>query len=152
MLVISNRVKPIIWRVVVQQKCSVLGLTVGKIAIGAGCFMVVWACAVSYLGDSQSMTSWIPAFLGGPILILGYLALARPDRRKLWMHLVAVIAAITFLGGLDFLRPLFTEQNPMSNPLAGLSKLMLLCVGGLLLAACISSFNWTRKNQASGKP
>ena len=135
-----------------RQEFSVFGMSVEKIAVGAGLFLVVWACAVSVLGNSQSMTSWIPAFLGGPISILGYLALSRPDHRKLWMHLVAVIAAITFLGGLDFLRPLFTEQNPMSNPLAGLSKLMLLCVGGLLLAACISSFNWTRKNQASGKP
>lgn len=98
------------------------------------------------------MTSWIPAFLGGPILILGYLALAQPDRRKLWMHLVAAIAAVTLLGGLDFFRPLFTGQNPLGNPLAGLSKLMLFCVGGLLLTACISSFIWTRKNQAKSSP
>ena len=131
-----------------QQEFSVFGMSVEKIAVGAGLFLVVWACAVSVLGNSQSMTSWIPAFLGGPISILGYLALSRPDHRKLWMHLVAASAALTLLGGLDFFRPIFTGQNPLSNPWAGLSKLMLFCVGGFLLTSCVRSFVWARKNQA----
>ena len=133
-----------------QREFSVLGMSVEKIAVGAGLFLVVWACAVSVLGNSQSMTSWIPAFLGGPISILGYLALSRPDHRKLWMHLVAASAALTLLGGLDFFRPVFTGQNPLSNPVAGFSKLMLFCVGGLLLFSCIRSFVWARKNKARG--
>ena len=131
-----------------QQEFSVFGMSMEKIAVGAGLFLVVWACAVSVLGNSQSMTSWIPAFLGGPISILGYLALSRPDHRKLWMHLVAASAALTLLGGLDFFRPIFTGQNPLINPWAGLSKLMLFCVGGFLLASCVRSFVWARKNQA----
>lgn len=134
-----------------QQEFSIFGLTLEKIAIGAGCFLVLWACAVFVLGNSQSITSWIPAFLGGPIFICGYLALAWPNKKKLWMHLVAVVAAITLLGGLDFFRPIFTGQNPLSNPLAGLSKLMLFCVGAFLLNSSIRAFVWARKNQAKSR-
>ena len=65
-----------------QQEFSIFGLTLEKIAIGAGCFLVLWACAVFVLGNSQSITSWIPAFLGGPIFICGYLALAWPNKKK----------------------------------------------------------------------
>ena len=132
-----------------QQEFSILGTSMEKLAVGAGLFLVVWACAVSVLGNSQSMTSWIPAFFGGPIFILGYLALSQPNYRKRCMHLVAAIAALTLLGGFDFFRPIFTGQNPLSNPWAGLSKLMLFCVGGFLLTCCLRSFFWARKNQAA---
>ena len=133
-----------------QREFSVLGLTIEKIAISAGLFLVVWASVASILGESRSITSWIPAFLGGPILIVGCLALLLPGRRKLLMHLVAAIALLTLLGGLDFFRPVLTGQNPLSNPVAGFSKLMLFCVGGLLLFSCIRSFVWARKNKARG--
>lgn len=130
-----------------QQEFSIFGLNAEKMAIGAGFFLVVWGCSVSVLGGSQSITSFIPTFLGAPLLFFGYMARAQPNRRTLWMHIVALITLLTFLGGLDFFRPIFAGQNPFSNPLAALSKLMLVCVGGVALFSCIGSFVWARKNK-----
>jgi hypothetical protein len=99
------------------------------------------------MSQSESITSWIPAFLGAALLLFGGLAIVNSSSKKLWMHLVVVMAVIIFFGGFDFFRPIFYGEDPFSNFAAACSKLMLFFVGGILTFFCIKSFIWARKNR-----
>jgi hypothetical protein len=123
-----------------------VGMTIPKFTITYGVFLVVWATAVSIGVGSKSFTSWIPAMMGGPILISGFMAQAKPNQKKLWMHVAVVFGLLAFLGGGDFFRGFAAEGGPFAKPAAGASKLMLFVTGGLFTFACVKSFIWARKN------
>ena len=99
------------------------------------------------IAQSDSITSYIPSILGLPLILFGYLTLKIPSRKKLFMHLVVMVAFIIFLGGLDFFRPIFNGDDLFSNFYAGISKLMLFFVGATLTYICVKSFIYARKNK-----
>tara|TARA_B100001113_G_scaffold314589_1_gene280273 strand:- start:825 stop:1106 length:282 start_codon:yes stop_codon:yes gene_type:complete len=88
------------------------------------------------------MTSYIPSFLGIPVLIFSFLAFNYPNKKKLFMHITATFVLIIFLGGLDILRGL---SDLFSNFWADLSKLMLLLTGLSMTILNIKSFIFARK-------
>ncbi len=45
------------------------GLTMEKLSICYGLFLVLWGLIISFISGSGSMTSYIPSFLGAPVLI-----------------------------------------------------------------------------------
>ena len=97
------------------------------------------------MSESNSITSLIPSILGLPILVFSYLSKIFPSKQKLFMHLVVIIGALIFLGGLDFFRG-FLIENTMGSTWASLSKLMMLITGGVFCYACILSFIHARRN------
>ena len=121
-----------------------LGRTMDNVSIGYGILLIIWSACISWISDSDSFTSWIPAFLGLPIFFFGSLARLRPEKKKLFMHFTVVFGLLAFLGGLDFLRGIVSELGPFSNLYAGSSKLMLLLSGGLFCYLCIKSFKFAR--------
>ena len=125
------------------------GMSISKFAIVYGAFLVVWATLISIGVGSKSFTSWIPAMMGGPILISGFLAQSKPNQRKLWMHIAVLFGLFAFLGGGDFFRGFASEAGPFAKPAAGASKLMLFVTGGIFTFACVKSFIWARKNADS---
>jgi hypothetical protein len=47
--------------------------------------------------DHRSVTALIPAFVGVPLLVLGALAVAKPDLRKHTMHAAAALGLLGFV-------------------------------------------------------
>ena len=121
-----------------------LGLTVEMLSIFYGIFLIIFGISISLLSNSNSITSYIPAFLGLPIYFFGHLSMRYPEKKKLFMHIIVLLGLVIFLGGLDFLRsyPYFFE-----NFWADISKLSLLISGLIFTYINIQSFIFVRKNK-----
>jgi hypothetical protein len=127
-----------------KNEYTFMGLTMENISLIYGIFLLLWGIGVSYLSDSNSITSYIPSIFGLPILLFAVLALLIPSKKKLLMHIVVTFGLIIFLGGLDFFRSL---GNPFENVWADSSKLMMMITGFLFTLLCVKSFIFTRKNK-----
>ena len=103
-----------------------LGINIEKISILYGFFLISWGIIISFLSGSISITSYIPSFLGIPVLLFSFLAYKFPNKKKVFMHITATFVLIVFLGGLDILRGI---SSLFENFWADLSKLMLLFSG-----------------------
>ena len=127
-----------------KNEYTFMGLTMENISLIYGIFLILWGIGVSYLSDSNSITSYIPSIFGLPILLFAVLALLIPSKKKLLMHIVVTFGLIIFLGGLDFFRSL---GNPFENVWADSSKLMMMITGFLFTLRCVKSFIFARKNK-----
>jgi hypothetical protein len=127
-----------------KNEYTFMGLTMENISLIYGIFLILWGIGVSYLSDSNSITSYIPSIFGLPILLFAVLALLVPSKKKLLMHIVVTFGLIIFLGGLDFFRSL---GNPFENVWADSSKLMMMITGFLFTLLCVKSFIFARKNK-----
>ena len=114
-------------------------------------FKMLWSnlirkvdCTINIFADDNK-SILIPTFFGLLVLLLGVLSLLMPSRRKLLMHLVAILGVLIFLGGLDFIRSALSS-GVFSNPWADLSKLMMALTGFIFCFLCIKSFIVARKN------
>tara|TARA_Y100000768_G_scaffold121066_1_gene89500 strand:- start:399 stop:827 length:429 start_codon:yes stop_codon:yes gene_type:complete len=131
-----------------NSEFKIAGLTMEKLSIYYGFFLILWGVIVSFLSGSSSMTSYIPSILGVPILIFSYLSVKFVTKKKMFMHIVVLFGLIIFLGGLDFLRSLITG-NAFENLWADLSKIMMLITGLFFTYQCIRSFIYARKIRES---
>tara|TARA_B100001093_G_scaffold513577_1_gene585799 strand:- start:886 stop:1287 length:402 start_codon:yes stop_codon:yes gene_type:complete len=127
-----------------EQEFKVFNLEMEKVSIVYGLFLIVWGITISFISQSDSMTSYIPSLLGFPILLFGYLTLKYPAKKKIFMHIVVLFGVIIFLGGLDLFRGLSTLFDAFW---ADLSKSMLLISGFLFSYWNIKSFIFIRKNK-----
>ena len=125
-----------------KNEYTFIGLTMENISLIYGVFLILWGIGVSYLSDSNSITSYIPSMFGLPILLFAILTLLIPSKKKLLMHIVVTFGLITFLGGLDFFRSL---GNPFENVWADSSKLMMMITGFIFTLLCVKSFIFARK-------
>ena len=125
-----------------EFKCC--GLTVEKLSVYYGIFLISWGLVISLISGSDSITSYIPSILGLILLLFSSLAIKVPSKKKFFMHIVVLIGVIIFLGGLDVLR---SFENLFDNYWADLSKLMLLISGLCFTAVNIKSFVFIRKNK-----
>ena len=123
-----------------KNEYQIFGLNASKISIIYGVVLVAFAVFISAASGSQSITSYIPAMLGLPILIFGLVALVVPSRQKLVMHINVVVGLIIFLGGLSVVGSILSGMLLTSNLWANISKLFLLVSGALYLTFCIKSF------------
>ena len=127
-----------------EQEFKVFNLEMERISVFYGLFLVAWGVIISFLSKSDSMTSYIPSFLGFPILLFGYLTLKFPEKKKIFMHIVVLLGIIIFFGGLDIIRNLSTLFDSFW---ADLSKLMLLITGFIFSYWNVKSFTFVRKNR-----
>ncbi len=128
---------------------KVIGLTMEKLSIYYGLFLILWGVIISFISGSGSMTSYIPSILGVPILVFSYLSIKFVSKKKMFMHIVVLFGLIIFLGGLDFIRTLVTG-NAFGNIWADLSKIMMLITGLFFTYQCIRSFIHARKMRETG--
>ena len=127
-----------------EKEFTFLGKEMEKVSIFYGAFLIFWGFLVSVLSQSSSITSFIPAFFGLPILIFGFLTLKFPAKKKVFMHIAVLFGILAFLGGLDIMRNI---GSLFDNLWADLSKLMLLITGFSYTYLCIKSFIFARKNK-----
>ena len=120
------------------------GLTVEKLSVYYGVFLISWGFVISFISGSDSFTSYIPSVLGLIVFLFSVLAIKIPNQQKLFMHLVVLFGVAIFLGGLDVLRSL---DNLFDNYWADLSKLMLLVTGFCFTVINVKSFIFIRKNK-----
>lgn len=120
------------------------GLTVEKLSVYYGVFLISWGFVISFISGSDSFTSYIPSVLGLIVFLFSVLAIKIPNQKKLFMHLVVLFGVVIFLGGLDVLRSL---DNLFYNYWADLSKLMLLVTGFCFTVINVKSFIFIRKNK-----
>ena len=73
-----------------------MGLTMENLSICYGLFLIIWGIIVSLISKSGSFTSYIPSFLGLPILIFSYLAIKFETKKKIFMHIVVLFGLIIF--------------------------------------------------------
>ena len=132
-----------------NSEFKVVGLTMEKLSIYYGFFLILWGVIISFISGSNSMTSYIPSILGIPILVFSYLSIKFASKKKMFMHIVVLFGLIIFLGGLDFIRSLVTG-NVFSNLWADLSKIMMLFTGLFFTYQCIKSFIHARKMRELG--
>ena len=128
---------------------KVAGLTMEKLSIYYGLFLILWGIIVSFISGSGSFTSYIPSILGTPILIFSFLSIKFISKKKMFMHIVVLFGLIIFLGGLDFMRSL-VSGNAFENFYADLSKIMMLITGIFFTYHCIKSFIHARKMRELG--
>ena len=124
---------------------KIFGLTIEHLSIFYGSFLILWGVAASFVSGSDSLTSFIPSFIGLPILIFSNLSIKFSSKKKLFMHIVVLFGLIAFLGGLDFLRSLISG-TAFQNIWADVSKIILLITGGFFTYQCVKSFIFARKN------
>ena len=129
-----------------NKEFKVLNLTIEKFSLTYGLFLILWGIVISFISDSSSATSYIPSFLGLPLIIFSFLAIKFPSRKKLFMHIVVIFGLIIFLGGLDVIRSLISGYA-FENIWADSSKTMMLLTGLYFLVQCVRSFIFARKNR-----
>ena len=125
---------------------KVYGITIEKFSIIYGLFLIFFGIFVSYISNSESMTSYIPSFLGLPLLLFSFLAIKFDNKKKLFMHIVVLFGLLILFGGLDFLRSLI-NGNVFQNFWPDFSKLVMLLSSILFNFQCIRSFIYARKNK-----
>ena len=124
---------------------KVFGLNIETFSVFYGSFLIFWGLLVSFISGSNSLTSFIPSFIGLPILIFSNLSIKFTSKKKIFMHIVVLFGLIAFLGGLDFFRSIL-NGSVFQNIWADISKLILLTTGGYFVYQCIRSFIFARKN------
>ena len=124
---------------------KVFGTTIEKFSVFYGSFLILWGVIVSFASESNSFTSFIPSLIGLPILIFSNLSIKFTNKKKIFMHIVALFGLIAFLGGLDFFRSVISG-NVFNNVWADTSKLILLITGAFFIYQCIKSFIHARRN------
>ena len=128
-----------------NSEFKIFGLTIEGFSVFYGSFLILWGVIVSFISGSSSLTSFIPSFIGLPILVFSNLSIKFSSKKKIFMHIVVFFGLIAFLGGLDFLRSILSGTL-FQNFWADISKLILLTTGGYFVYQCIRSFVFARKN------
>jgi hypothetical protein len=129
-----------------EKEFKVLNLSIEKFSLLYGLFLVIWGVIISFISGSGSVTSYIPSFLGLPILVFSYLAIKFSSKKKVFMHIVVIFGVIIFLGGVDLIRS-FVSGSAFNNLWADISKLMMLLTGFYFSLQCIKSFIFCKRNK-----
>lgn len=119
-------------------------MPVRYLTILAGALLIALATAVAALSSSTSVTVWIPAFLGIPLLVCGLLAL-KPGPRAAAVHVALLLA---LLGGLASLGKLVTSMTDEAvSALAAMSQLAMFVICAAYVALGVRSFVQARKER-----
>ena len=127
-----------------QTEFTVFGKNIEQLSIYYGFFLFLWGVIVSLISGSTSFTSYIPSYIGSVVVLFSYLSIKFSNRRKLFMHIVALTGFLIVLGGLDVIRTTVNGKL-FDNYWADMSKIMMLITGVLFVYFCFMSFRYARK-------
>jgi len=100
----------------------------------AGALLIAVGAVVSILSESDSITSWIPAFVGGILVLLGLVAMFAENARHHLMHAAAAVALLMIIA---------TVMRIITAGTSGwvaVSQIAALVICGGYLATAIGSF------------
>ena len=127
-----------------QTEFTVLGKNIEQLSIYYGFFLFLWGMIVSLISGSTSFTSYIPSYIGSVVVLFSYLSIKFSNRKKLFMHIVALTGFLIVLGGIDVIRTTVNGKL-FDNYWADMSKIMMLITGVLFVYFCFMSFRYARK-------
>ena len=79
-----------------NKEYLVFGFTIEKLCLLYGVILVMFGIAISFASSSASLTSYIPSFLGIPLIISSYLSIIDSNRKKLYAHISVFIILIAY--------------------------------------------------------
>lgn len=122
-----------------------------KLTIVVANILILMGVGGYLASDMVSMTALIPAFIGAPLEVLGWLALAE-SRRKHAMHGAAMVALLGFLGSVPGLLKVGSLLSGQAErPMAvGMQSAMAILLG-IYIALCVRSFIAARKAREAGR-
>jgi len=129
-----------------SKEYKFMGLNMESISIIYSLFLILWGSIIYFSTSSSSFTALIPTILGFPILFFSILAIVFTSKKKLFMHIVVLFGVFIFIGGLDVLRGVISE-NFLNLFWADISKLMMLFTGIFFTYLCVQSFRFARRNR-----
>lgn len=96
-----------------------------------------------------SPSIFIPAVVGVPLLLLGFLTQQLPSKRKLLMHIAVTVG---LLGALASIVPIILQISKLAkgeslDPLRAGSVFSMAILCGLYVLLCVQSFINARKNR-----
>ena len=127
-----------------NSEFKAFGKNIESISIYYGLFLIFWGVIVSFMAKSSSFTSYIPSYIGLIIFLFSILSIKFPSKKKIFMHIVALIGLVAFLGGLDVIR-LIMSDILFNNFWADISKIMMLFTGFYFMVLCFKSFRYARR-------
>ena len=130
----------------ILKEFKFMGLNMESISIIYSLFLILWGSIIYFSTSSSSFTALIPTILGLPILFFSILAIVFTSKKKLFMHIVVLFGFLIFIGGLDVLRGVISE-NFLNLFWADISKLMMLFTGIFFTYLCVQSFRFARRNR-----
>ena len=96
----------------------------------------------------QSPTALIPAFVGVPLILLGWGSAAKPNLRMHLMHGAVTLALLGFLASLGrFISVMVKNPSTGVGPMA---NLIMAILTGLYVVLCVRSFIAARRARTSG--
>ena len=123
-----------------------------KITIGAGVLLILLGIGGYFGTDAKSFTALIPAFVGVPLALLGWLAL-KDNLRKHAMHAAVMVGLLGFLGAAY--RPVKTlvTGGSFENPTATALQTTMAVLCAIFVGLCIKSFiDVRRRRMAESEP
>ena len=111
-----------------------------NLTVAYGIVLTLWGLIVTGISESQSISSFAPAFFGLPLLVSGEMARTPGGNRKLWMHVAVTFGLLAALGGTRFFMVMSDGLDYAST-----SMLMLFLTGRAYTALCVRSFIAARK-------
>ena len=127
-----------------QTEFTVLGKNIEQLSVYYGFFLFLWGIIISLLSGSTSFTSYIPSYIGTVVILFSYLSIKFSNKKKLFMHIVALTGVLIVLGGLDVVRSALNGKL-LNNYWADMSKIMMLITGVLFVYFCFMSFRFARR-------
>lgn len=109
-----------------------------RISIITGAVLIVLGIVVSIASGSESVTSYIPAFIGLVFVALGVAGVLKPGINRHLMHAAAALALLAILGSLGSL----FGRGAQGWALA--SQLATVVIAAAFLVAAIRSFRAAR--------
>ena len=127
-----------------QTEFTVLGKNIEHLSIYYGFFLFMWGVLISLVSGSTSFTSYIPSYIGSVVILFSYLSIKFSNKKKIFMHIVALTGVLIVLGGLDVIRTVINGKL-FNNYWADMSKVMMLITGIIFIYFCFKSFRFARK-------
>lgn len=113
----------------------------GKLTVGYGLVTILLGLAFYVGTGAKSVTALIPAFIGAPVLVCGFLS-AKDHLRKHVMHVAATLGLVGIAGGAMGLPklPALMSGAEVARPAAALSQNILFFLSVLFVILCVRSF------------
>ena len=127
-----------------QTEFTVFGKNIEQLSIYYGFFLFMWGVVISLISGSTSFTSYIPSYIGSVVILFSYLSIKFSNKKKIFMHIVALTGVLIVLGGLDVIRTAINGKL-FNNYWADMSKVMMLITGIIFIYFCFMSFRFARK-------
>ncbi|OUT95653.1 MAG: hypothetical protein CBC01_09080 [Betaproteobacteria bacterium TMED41] len=132
-----------------NSEFKIFKLNIIKVSIVYSFFLIIWGIVISYLSESESLTSFIPSLFGFFILIFAVMSILMPKKQKIFMHIVVIFGLVIFIAGADIFLKFFEGNDPFLNYWAGITRLMFFITGIIFTMLCIQSFRYARKKNSS---